>query len=93
MRDSEYGDEWYEYDSEHRLTAVLDGERRPRLLNTYSTGGHMVSQTLAIGDRLLYRPGYNGRRQLASLTLTLPNGYTIDWMLNESSLTPPRSGR
>jgi YD repeat-containing protein len=81
LRDSAEGDEFYEYDSEDRLTAVLDRQRLLLLRNTYNTVGDIASQTLANGERFLYQSGYNARQQLASLKLTLPNGYTIEWML------------
>ncbi|HVH29112.1 MAG TPA: cytochrome c oxidase assembly factor Coa1 family protein [Vicinamibacterales bacterium] len=95
LRDSAYGDEFYDYDAENRLTTVRNGERRVLLVNAYNTVGDIVSQTLANGERLVYQPGYNARRQLASLKLTLPNAYTIDWLLTADGLSRswPRAPR
>jgi YD repeat-containing protein len=87
LRDSAYGDEFYDYDAENRLTTVRNGERRVLLVNAYNTVGDVVSQTLANGERLVYQPGYNARRQLASLKLMLPNDYTVDWLLTADGLS------
>lgn len=79
VHDSLNGDEFYEYDSLNRLIAVRNTQHRPLLLNVYGDVGEIQSQTLANGEKLVYESGYDENQKLASLKLTLPNGYTILW--------------
>jgi len=79
VHDSQNGEEFYEYDSMNRLTTVRNAQHRPLLVNEYGDMGEIRSQTLADGEKLLYESGYDENQKLASLKLTLPNGYTILW--------------
>jgi len=84
MIDSQNAEEFYEYDPANRLTAVRDARHRPLLVNTYGYLGEILSQSLADGEKLLYEYGYDQDHKLASLKLTLPNGYTILWQLTRN---------
>jgi YD repeat-containing protein len=79
VHDSQNGEEFYEYDSMNRLTTVQNAQHRSLLVNEYGDMGEIRSQTLADGEKLLYESGYDENQKLASLKLTLPNGYTILW--------------
>jgi YD repeat-containing protein len=84
VHDSQNGDEFYEYDSLNRLITVRNAQHRPLLVNAYGDLGEIQSQTLANGERLQYESGYDENQKLASLKLTLPNGYTILWQLTRN---------
>jgi YD repeat-containing protein len=85
--DEKNGDRYYEYDPANRLTAVIDADHRPLLINRYDAQGEIVSQTLADGGQLRYRLGYYENHQLGSLSLTLPNGYVLEWQRTREGLT------
>jgi YD repeat-containing protein len=87
IHDTENGDEFYEYDPVNRLTSVLDAQHNPLLVNTYGYLGEIRSQTLADGRKLLYESGYDESHKLDYLKLTLPNGYTIEWLLTHNGFT------
>ena len=86
VRDSENGDEFYEYDPTNRLTAVLDAQHHPLLVNQYGFSGEMLSQTLADGSKFLYTTRHNTDHNLEYEKMTLPNGYTIEWLLTRNGL-------
>jgi hypothetical protein len=44
-------------------------------------------RSLADGRKLLYESGYDESHKLDYLKLTLPNGYTIEWLLTHNGFT------
>ena len=79
VHDSQKSDEFYEYDSLNRLVTVRNAQHSPLLVNVYGDMGEIRSQTLANGEKLQYESGFDEDQKLASLKLTLPNGYSILW--------------
>ena len=87
VRDSQDGEEFYQYDPINRLTAVLDEKRRPVLLNVYGYMGEITSQTLADGRKLSYEYGWDENHRPYRCEFTDPNGYTIQcWQVRGRSL-------
>jgi YD repeat-containing protein len=87
VHDAQNGDEFYAYDPANRLTSVMGARHQPLLVNTYGYLGEIRTQTLADGRKLLYENGYNESHKLDYLKLTLPNGYSIEWMLTRNGFT------
>jgi YD repeat-containing protein len=87
VKDSGGGDETYQYNSLNRMTAVLDAERRPVLVNTYGYLGEVTSQTLADGRKLLYEYGWDSNQRLTYVKFTDPRGYSIDWWQGPNGFT------
>jgi YD repeat-containing protein len=87
VHDAENGDEYYQYDPAHQLIAVLDAQHHALLTNKYGYAGELRSQTLADGRTLIFQPEYNEFHKLVYLKLTLPDGYSIVWMLTRNGFT------
>ena len=87
VRDAENGDRFYEYDRANRLTKILDAQRRRLLVNEYGYQYDLRSQTLADGRQLKYAYGYTSRQGIGGVTVTLPDGYEIDWRQTSDGFT------